>query len=85
MATRGDSEGFVSTPLEDNGARHKDSYFPLSDENVSELKERDKEYRKDKSDFLRLARNNRRQREFSRSEFSRGPFPVNRQSTRRSH
>ena len=43
MATRGDSEGFVSTSLEDEGARTKDSYFPLSDENVSELKETDTE------------------------------------------
>ena len=29
MAARGDSEGFVSTPLEDKGARPKDAYFPL--------------------------------------------------------
>ena len=43
MATRGDSEGFGSTPLEDKGARPKDSYFPLSDENASELKETDAE------------------------------------------
>ena len=39
MATRGDSEGFFSTPLEDKGARPKDTYFPLSDENASELNE----------------------------------------------
>ena len=37
MADRGDSEGFVLTPREDRGARPKDSYFPLSDTNTSEL------------------------------------------------
>ena len=57
MATRGDSGGFVSTPLEDKGARPKDSYFPLSDGNASELKETDAEYKRVKSDFLRIARN----------------------------
>ena len=36
MATRDDSESFVSTPLEEKGARHKDSYLPLSNENASE-------------------------------------------------
>ena len=41
MATRGDSEGFVSTPLEEKGACHKDLYFPLSNENASELKDTD--------------------------------------------
>ena len=85
MATRGDSEGFVSTPLKDKGARPKDSYFPLSDESASELKETDKEYRRVKSDLLRLTRNNRCQREYSRSEYSRSPSPVNRQLNRRSH
>ena len=86
MATRGDSEGFVSTPLEDKRARPSDSSsFPLSDENASELKETDREYRKVKSDFLQIAQNNRRQRDFSRSESSRSPPPVYRRSTRRSH
>ena len=37
MATRGDSEGFVSSPLASRGARHKDSYYPMSDENAAEL------------------------------------------------
>ena len=76
MATRGDSEGFVSTLLEDKGARPKDSYFPLSDENTSELKETDAEYERVKSDFLQIALNNRRQRNFSRSESSRSSSPV---------
>ena len=84
MATRGDSEGFVSTPLEEKGARPKDSYFPLSDENASELKATDAEFKRLKADFLRIARN-RRRRDFSRSEFSRSPSPVQRRSQRRSH
>ena len=46
MAIRGNSEGFVSTPLEDKGARPKDSHVPLSDESASELKETEKEYRR---------------------------------------
>ena len=37
MAARGDSEGFVSSPLDGQGARHKDSYYSMSDENASEL------------------------------------------------
>ena len=44
MAARGDSKGFVSTPLENKGARPKDSYFPLSDDNASELKETEAEF-----------------------------------------
>ena len=39
MAARGDSEGFVSSPLDGQGARHKDSYYPMSDENAAELRE----------------------------------------------
>ena len=69
MATKGDSEGFVSSPLEGQGARHKDSYFPVSDENTAEL------------NFLRIARN-RRRRHFSRSISSRSPSPVRRQPQR---
>ena len=80
MATRSDSDGFVATPLEDKAARPKDSYFPLSDESASAFSETEKEYRKVKSDFLRLTRNNRRQRECSRSESSRSSSPVYRRS-----
>ena len=43
MAASGDSEGFVSTPLKNKGARTKDSYFPLSDDNAAELKETEAE------------------------------------------
>ena len=60
MATRGDSEGFVSTPLNEKKNRPKDSYFPLSDENVSELKETDTEFIRSEADFLRITRNRRR-------------------------
>ena len=81
MATRGDSEGFVSTPLEEKGARHKDSYFPLSDENASELKNTDAEFKRLKAAFLRIARN-RCQRDFSRSESSRSPSPIQRLTQR---
>ena len=44
MAIRGDNEGFASTPLEEKGAHHEDSYFPLSDENASEFKDTDAEF-----------------------------------------
>ena len=57
MATRDDSEGFVSTPLEEKGACRKDSYFPLSDENAAELKDTDAEFKRLKADVLRIARN----------------------------
>ena len=52
MATRGDSEDFVSTPLEDKGARPKNNVFPISDENASELK--DAQFKRLKSDFVRI-------------------------------
>ena len=38
MATKGDSEGFVSSPFDGQGARHKNSYFPVIDENTAELR-----------------------------------------------
>ena len=59
MATRGDSEGFVSTLLEEKGARPKDSYFPLSDENASEFKETYAEFRRLEADFSRITHNRR--------------------------
>ena len=46
MATRDDSKGFVSTPLEEKGASHKEVYFPLSDENASEFKNTDAEFKR---------------------------------------
>ena len=38
MTAKGDSEGFVSSPLDGQGARHKDSYYPMCDENAAELR-----------------------------------------------
>ena len=83
MATKGDSEGFVSSPLEGHGARHKDSYFPVSHENTAKLRYTDAEFKRLKADFLRIARN-RRPRDFSRSESSRSLSPVRLQPQRRS-
>ena len=83
MAGRGDSEGFVSSTLDGQGARHKDSYYPMSDENAAELRDTDAEFRRLKADFLRIARN-RRRRGLSRSDSSRSPSPVRRQPPRRS-
>ena len=83
MAAKGDSEGFVSSPLDGQGARHKDSYYPMSDANTAELRDTDAEFRRLKADFLRIARN-RRRRGLSRSESSRSPSPVRRQPQRRS-
>ena len=82
MATKGDSEGFMSSPLDGQGVRHKDSYFPVSDENTAELGDTDTEFKRLKADFLRIARN-RRWRDFSRSESSRSLSPVRRQPQRR--
>ena len=56
----------------------------LSDANTSELKDTEAEYKRVKSDFLRIARNYRRQSKLSRSESSRSPSPVHRRSPRRS-
>ena len=75
MALKGDSEGFVSSPLDGQGARHKDSYYPISDENAAELRDTDAEFRWLKADFLRIARN-RRRRGLSQSDSSRSPSPV---------
>ena len=83
MAARGDSEGFVSSPLDGQGARHKDSYYPMSDENAAELGDTDAEFRRLKADFLRIARN-RGRRGLSRSDSSRSPPPVRRQPPQRS-
>ena len=83
MAARGDSEGFVSSPLDGQGARHKDSYYPVSDENAVGLRDTDAEFRRLKADFLQIARN-RRRRGLSRSDSSRSLSPVRRQPPRRS-
>ena len=83
MAAKGDSEGFVSSPLDGQGARHKKSYYPMSDENAAELRDMDAEFRRLKADFLRIARS-RHQRGLSWSDSSRSPSPVRRQPQRRS-
>ena len=83
MAAKGDSEGFVSSPFDEQGARHKDSYYPMSDENSAELRDTDPKFRRLKADFLRIERN-RRRRGLSRSDSSRSPLPVRRQPPRRS-
>ena len=83
MATKSDSEGFVSSPLEGQGARRKDSYFMASEADEDQFRAADSEHRKLKADFERIARS-RRQRSHSKSESSRSPSPVRRQSLRRS-
>ena len=83
MAAKGDSKGFVSSPLDRQGARHKDSYYPMSDENAAELRDTDAEFRGFKADFLRIARNSCR-RGLSQSDSSKSPSPVRRQPQRRS-
>ena len=83
MASNYDSEGFVSSPLEGQGVRRKDSYFLASEADEDQFRAADSEYRKLKADFERIARS-RRQHSHSKSESSRSPSPVRRQSLRRS-
>ena len=73
----------MSTPLEGQGVRRKDSYFLASDADEAPFQAADSEYRKLKADFARIARS-RRQRSHSKSESSRSPSPVRRQTLRRS-
>ena len=84
MAERGDSEGFGLTPPQHNGARQKDSYYPLSDDNMSVLKETGAEYKRVKSYLLRIARNHRRQNKLLKSESPGCLSPVYHRSSRRS-
>ena len=65
MATRSDSKGFVSSPLEGQGVRRKNSYFLASEADEDQFRAADSEYRKLKSDFGRIARS-RRQRSHSK-------------------
>ena len=51
MAARRDSECFVSSPLDGQEARHKDSYYLMSDENAEELGNTDAEFRRLNADF----------------------------------
>ena len=66
MSTQNDSEGFMSTPLEGEGARRKDNYHQDSEENEVRFRETDDEYQRLEEDFARIARN-RRTRHHSRS------------------
>ena len=83
MASKFDSGGFFSTPLEGQGVRRKDFYFLASEADEDQFQAADSEYRKLKTDFARIARS-RRQHIHSKSESSRSPLPVRRQSLRRS-
>ena len=78
MTEGGDSEGFDSSSLDHNGTRQKDSYFPVSDASKSALRENEAEIKRVKADFLRVARQNRRKSELSKSESSRSPSPLRR-------
>ena len=73
----------MSTPLEGQGARRKDSYFLASEEDEAQFQAADSEYRRLKADFARIARS-RRQRNRSKSGSSRSPPPARWQSLRRS-
>ena len=83
MSTQQDSKGFMSTPLEGEGARRKDNYYQDSEENEVRFREADDEYQRLKEDFARIARN-RRTRHNSRSDSSKSPSPRRRQPPRRS-
>ena len=83
MSTPHDSEGFMSTPLEGQGARRKDNFYQDSEENKVSFREADDEYQRLKEDFARIARN-RRTRHHSRSDSSKSPSPRRRQPPRRS-
>ena len=83
MSTTHESEGFVSTPLEGQGARRRDNYYFESEENEVCFREADNEYKRLKEDFARIARN-RRTRNHSRSDLSKSPSPRRRQPPRRS-
>ena len=61
MSTQHDSEGFMSTPLEGEGARRKDNYYQDSEENEVRFCEADDEYQRLKEDFARIARNSIRE------------------------
>ena len=82
MLTPHDSEGFMSTPLEGQGARLKITTI-RTEENEVRFREADDEYQRLKEDFARIARN-RRTRHHSRSDSSKSPLPRRRQPPRRS-
>ena len=83
MSKQHDSEGFMSTPLESAGARPKYHYYQDSEDNEVRFQEADEEYQRLKADFARIARA-RRTSPHSRSDSSKSPSPLGRQSQRRS-
>ena len=82
MSKQDDSEGFMSSPLEDAGARPKDSYHPDSEDNEVQFRAADEEYQRLKADFARIARD-RRLNSHSRSDSSRSSSPLGRQPQKR--
>ena len=76
MAEGGASEGFASLNVDHNGARNRDSYFHMTDSSKSAVRENEEEFKRVKADFLRVARQNRREGDLSRSESSRSPSPI---------
>ena len=56
----------------------------MSDASKSAVRENLEEFKRVKADCLRVARQNRRRRDLSRSESSKSPSPVRRRSSRRS-
>ena len=81
MSKQYDSEGFMSTPLEGAGARSKDNYNQDSEDNEVRFREADEEYERLKADFARIAQA-KRMSPHSRSDSSRSPSPLGRQSQR---
>ena len=53
MAEGGVSEGFASSNLDHNGARNKDSYFPMSDASKSAVRENEEKFKRVKADFFK--------------------------------
>ena len=79
MSKTHESEGFVSTPLEGQGARQKDNYYLESEEYKARFREVDDAYKTLKEYFAWIARNWR-----TRSDSSKSPSPRRRQPPRRS-
>ena len=84
MSTTHESEGFVSTPLEGQGARRKDNYYLESKENEVRFREADNEHKRLKEDFAQIARN-RRTRNHSRSDLSKSPSPRSPRDAQRTY
>ena len=82
MSKQYDSEGFMSTPLEGEGARPKDALRQDSEDNEVRFREANEEYQRLKADFARIARA-KRMSSHSRSDSSRSTSPLGRQSQRR--